>query len=382
MSTTLKYMPIFRSREWENKVLEYFDFGDRIYPCVEIIKEVDRLPAKPKKKSKKAIAVKNPKLFETVYGPLLKKIRAEYVFIDLPIHLSNRTKLKPNVLDFFTRVISRMEVRTEYIKKLIPWAGENVIPVISSYYDITGVPETIVWQENELRAAHFKTIAFRTFLNTFEQDIKQIKPVLQSHDYLIVDWGDEKLDLSDPTQMEIIGHLSKLNCTIITHRNPIANDVTNVGLEHGQIVDKIDNSLLDKYKTYGGVCFSDYAGIKKDNLDKGAPLTSPGFVYYDAVINEFYGFRFEHGGHKKGEQRPNIDEFVTRIVPDIIKSEASQRMLAHTLPFLGSANLGWRIIKNIKAQKEKGRSAAKFKRIGMEHYLHCIKTRIKNGDFD
>jgi hypothetical protein len=57
-------------------------------------------------------------------------------------------------------------------------------------------------------------------------------------------------------------------------------------------------------------------------------------------------------------------------------------MHTSSLDYLGVRNKGWQIIIDINKKKEKGKSPAKFKRIGMEHYLHCIKSRIENGDFD
>ena len=41
MGKLLKYMPVLRVRQEEVKVLKSFDFGNRIYPCLEIIKELD-----------------------------------------------------------------------------------------------------------------------------------------------------------------------------------------------------------------------------------------------------------------------------------------------------------------------------------------------------
>jgi hypothetical protein len=57
-------------------------------------------------------------------------------------------------------------------------------------------------------------------------------------------------------------------------------------------------------------------------------------------------------------------------------------MRANVLDFIGGGNKGWQIIQSISKDFESGKSPAKFKRIGMEHYLHCIKIRIENGDFD
>lgn len=57
-------------------------------------------------------------------------------------------------------------------------------------------------------------------------------------------------------------------------------------------------------------------------------------------------------------------------------------MLASGRGFIDNENIGWRIIKDIKGGLEPGKSMAKFKRISMLHYLHCIKTKIELGEFD
>ncbi|GAH21969.1 unnamed protein product, partial [marine sediment metagenome] len=80
---------------------------------------------------------------------------------------------------------------------------------------------------------------------------------------------------------------------------------TNIGLNHGQVVGTVDNSLLNKYAEFAGSCFSDYVGIKKDSVTDGGTI-SPGFIYYDAVENEFYGYRYRNGFR-------NLAEFETTI---------------------------------------------------------------------
>jgi len=376
MSKSLKYMPVLRGRQEEFKVLKTFDFGANIYPCLEIIKEIHRQPNKPKEGSKPSKA--KPKTFEGDYIPFIKNIKSERVFVDLPVHLNAETGMKIETFKFLRGIVAKREKRTEYMKKLIPLA-EKVIPVVSSYSQITGKTEITV-QENELRES-FKTIAFRTFMKTFFQDMKQIEPLLNKTDYVIMDWDNEALDLEDGDQVDIVDHLKKLKCNVIVHRNSFTSSITNTGLTHGELVDAIDNNLVDKFKEFAGSSFSDYAGIKKDYIGDGGSI-SPGFVYYDAVNNEFYGYRYEHGGHKKGDILPDLKEFETRIVPAVISSAASKRMQKDALDFLGNENYGWFVLKNIHAKKESGRSAPKFKRIGMEHYLHCIKTRVLNGDFN
>jgi len=385
MGTLLKYMPIFRVRQEETKVLKSFDFGDKIYPCLEIIKELDRV-VKPKKQVTAQVSLfesKKGKTFENVYIPLIESIKADKVFIDLPVHLPQSRSTKPPTLLFLRAVVTNREKRTEYLKKFKPVASK-VIPVISSYLQVSGEGNSISLQEKEIRK-DFKTLAFRTFIETFPQDIAQIKKTIKPNDFIIMDYENEELDKTDGDIQDIIADFKNLNCNIIIHRNQIPKDVTMTRLDHGNMIDTIDNSLPYIFKEFAGHCFSDYVGIRKDNITEGGVI-SPGFLYYDAVMNSFFGFRYKNGGHKKGEQKPDIIEFETTIVPAVIACKSSVRMEMDSLDYLGIDNMGWGIIKNIELGEnnggESGKNAGKFKRISMEHYLHCLKVKISNGDFD
>ena len=376
MNNQLKYVPIFRGRQQEIAVLKSFDFGKNIFPCLEIVKELDRIPPKPKLEGKKSAREPKIKTFEKVYLPLIDSIKAEKVFVDLPLHLTIHKNMKPETLLFLRTIVALRDKRTEYIRKLASLASK-VIPVISTYSQVTGERGSIVKQEQDIRSV-FGVIAFRTFAETFRQDIVQISKVVTSHDYLIMDWGDMELDLDDYDQVDIIEELKKLDCIIIIHRNAFPSTITMVGLEHGKIVESIDNSLLEKFTKFAGHCFSDYCGIKKDNISSGGVI-SPGFIYYDAVENSFFGFRFKNGSHKKGEAKPKLEEFEITIVPAVIASPATARMRSDPLDYLGPFNNGWKIIKNIELGAllgESGKSPAKFKRVSVEHYLHCMKVKL------
>jgi hypothetical protein len=148
--------------------------------------------------------------------------------------------------------------------------------------------------------------------------------------------------------------------------------IRNVDLVHKKVVADIDNTLLERYEEYSGTCFSDYSGIKKDGIGKGGTI-SPGFLFYDAINNVFYGYKSDI---KK------LEEFELTIVPAIITSSAAKSMRIHPLKFLNGINEGWKIIEDISLGGQSGKSPAKFKRIGMEHYLSCVKVKINNGDFD
>lgn len=374
---SLKYMPIFRVRQEEIKVLKSFDFQDRIYPCIEIIKAVDRVTPIYKKGSKTKIVSKKTKTFDQVYLPLIENIDSKKVFVDLPIHLRRSRDMKPETTKFLI-MISDRGVRTSLMKSLSPLA-QKIIPVISTYSGISGERGSITLQANDLRPL-FPVLSFRTFMRSFIQDFAQIEKLVKKDDYVIMDWEDVELDLDDPDQDEIVDRLKELKCNIVIHRNAFPKSITNVGLDHGRKVKSIDNSLLEKYTDFAGSSFSDYVGIKKDDITKGGTI-SPGFVYYDAVNNEYYGFRFLHGGLKKGETPPELQEFITTIVPAVISCAASKRMRSNSLGYLSPGNKGWTMINDINAGTEPGRSPAKFKRISMEHYIYCIRQRINNEDF-
>ncbi len=382
MSHQLIYAPVFRCRQQEIAVLKSYDFRPGMYPCVEIIKELPRKPPVPKEGANPPPKNKKPKTFETEYLAIVGNIKADKIFVDIPVHIKPGKKMSDEIIEFLSRMSASHKVRSKYIKKLFPFS-QKIIPVISSYAGITVERGSIDAQEKELRK-DFKHLAFRCFTLTALRDLLEIKKVIQKEDYLLMDWEEVDLDLTDLDQIEIINELKKLPCSVIAHRNPFPLNMTNSGLKHGEIIPTIDNGLFDNFKDFGGSCFSDFVGIKKDFGDGG--ITSPGFIYHDAVENSFYGFRYKNGGHKKDEIPPDISEFETTIIPSVIACEASERMHQHDLDYLGEDNKGWKTIKNIELGEssggESGKNAAKFKRISMEHYLHCIKTKILSGYFD
>lgn len=372
-------MPVFRARQQEIAVLKSFDFGENIFPCIEIVKELDRKSPPPR--AKKGKSVKSPivKSFEKVYLPLIQEIKAKRVFVDLPNHLDTVRGMNPDVILFLKTVVYLRKERTEYMKKLSSLANK-VIPVLSTYSQITNEIGSITKQADDLRPL-FKVLAFRTFPKTFSLDMPQIEKLVRRNDYVIIDFGNREVDMDDPDLQEIGEALRRIDCNIVIHRNAFPMDITLSKLSHNEVVDIIDNSILTKYRDFSGNCFSDFVGIKKDNKMGTGGISSPGFIFYDAVTNDFYGYRYKYGSHVKGETPPHPSEFETTIVPAVLSSEAAKRMKKNRLDFLGIENAGWKTILNISNKGESGQAPAKFKKIGMEHYLHCLKLKIANGDF-
>lgn len=356
--TDLIYMPTFRSRQQENIVLRSFEFGQHMYPMIEIIREHDR-----KRDEDKQLP------FQQIYTGLISDIQAERVFVDLPIYLKERASMNAEVLSFVRGVIGDVTTRTEYLLSLADQA-EKMIPVISSYLHKTGEADTLEYQTEQLRS-RFTSIAYRIMYSHFTEDWSIVEGLATESDFVILDL-DTIAPYPSPAIRQIITSWRHFDrCPKIVLRSAVNNDIQNVALDHGEIVFDADNSLLDNYKSsFNAHGFGDYAGIKKDDLTTGGTI-SPGFLFYDAVNNQFMGY--------KGQVR-NLEEFETTIVPDVLVSPAVLAMDEAIPPYLDDRNWGWQTLKRIREGEESGKSQAKFKRISMEHYLHCIRAKIEAGE--
>lgn len=379
MDTTLKYVPVFRSKQQEISVLTTFKFDKRVYPCLEIIKEFDRVPKKSESgKQVSLFGNSKSKTFESCYTAVITSIKAQKVFVDLPTHLRTTRNMKKESLKFFTGVVTKREKRTAYLLKL-KHLSNRIIPVVSTYQQISGEVDSISKQANDLKS-HFSSIAYRIMIPTYEQDIQEIRKCIRKSDFIFVDYENDEIDENDWEALEIKKAMEDIDAHKIIHRNQIPDSTTMTGLEHRERIETIDNSLPFIHKKLGGHSFSDYVGIKKDNITDGG-VQSPGFIFYDATENSFFGYRYKYGGHKKGEVKPNLAEFETTIVPAVLESQSVARMRAANKNYLDKNNWGWNTLNQIESGKENGRNAAKFKRISMEHYLHCIQQKLRAEEF-
>lgn len=368
MNNAFIYMPVFRIRQEETKVLTSFSFNDQMIPCVEIVKGLLRKPVAPKMKG---TAPKAKKSFEAVYFPVISSIKSKYVFVDLPVHFDQKKKTKKDVLEFLRTVADKRAVRTEHMIKLAPLA-DRVIPVISSYFQKTGEGSTIIKQEKDLRST-FKKLAFRVLLTNIESDLQQVIQVAQPQDYLILDLQETEANIACDEIKELSHTLRSFsNCPIIILRSVVNKSITNTGLKHGELIDEVDNALLEDFKKLGGSGYGDYAGIKKDDITVGGAI-SPGFIYFDPIYNLYYGF--------KGSDDKELSDFNTIIVPAALNSAATHRMQQSGRDYLDDNNKGWIMLTRIDQGAESGMNQAKFKRISIEHYLHCMRIKINAGDF-
>jgi Beta protein len=360
----LKYVPVFRSRQQEVAVLKSFDFGKSIYPCLEIFMET--LNARETFVDGRKFP-KRTKTFEESYFPLINVIKADKIFIDLPVHFTRSGKMDPKCADFLQRVIADRKRRTEYMLKFKKF-GARVIPVISSYFARSGEKNTIIVQATELRE-DFKGLGFRVLVENFDRDISQIEQIIKPEDFIILDFGEQPINEIDPGQIDIISKLKEIKATVIIHKSPILIETKNKELNHGIVVKEFINDQKDKYRLLAGSCFSDYAGIKKGDMRASGSngKFTPALIFYNPLENSFYGFKGVYA---------DLNSFKNVIVPDLFALKSILLLRKNKLNYLGKSNWGWNYLEDVFEGRENGRSLAIYKKVSMMHYLNCIKIQL------
>ena len=246
MPFTFKYVPVLRSRQQELIVLDNFDFGDRMYPMLEIIKEKDR--------------INNSRSPQEIWLGHITQAHATRVLVDLPVYIRDTSSMQDDVLSFNRTMLSNIDRRIAFFESLAP-AREKVIPVMSSLLQKTGEVGTLSTQIQAARNT-FDTIAIRSFTSSFEADFGEIQAHLAPGDILIYD-----MDTAQPLNPLVKRHKARLDTVQgaykVAVRSAINTEIQNIKLDHGEVVADADNSLLDVFQSILGMhAFGDYAGIK------------------------------------------------------------------------------------------------------------------------
>jgi len=353
MFEDLRYIPVFRGRQQELMTLKEFDFGAHLFPMIEVIKEKDR--------------INNSSSSDEIYSEIIKSIQARKVFIDLPTYLKQTTSTQKEVIKFMNTVLGQIDARISFFKSLSS-EKEKVVPVISSLTLINGeVKENEMLEQFTELSKTFTNFAFKVYLKSFDHDVKAVKLLLREvnpADHILI-YDIDQNEVTAPIVRKQIAELKDFSNKAII-RSAINDNVQNTNLINGELVEEINNSLMELYKDQGFKFWGDYAGIKKDSLTSGGTI-SPGFLFFDAYNNFFYGF--------KGQTK-SLNEFEDTIIPSILGSEAYLN-LRNNFPEFINDNPGIKILNDMSDGLEPSRSQAKFKKIAMLHYLFSIKTSIE-----
>lgn len=349
MSSILRYVPVFRARQQEILVLKETDFGNSIYPMVEAIKEKDRK--------------NNPQSSFEIYSDLIESISSDYVFLSLPNYIKLSNSTQSDVVTFSRLVLESVVGRVGFFRQFT--TIERVVPVISSLLNLLGEADTITRQSDGLVGMYSK-VAYMTNPDSFEEDIVEIEQCIRNEsDFFIYDLG--KVSTTNPIYRKhnrIIRDRFQ-GVTKIIIRSALNSEIKNVELDHNDVISEADNSLIESFERESFDAFGDYVGIKKDDMTAGGTI-SPGFIFYDPYDNLYYGF--------KGEEKA-LDQFKDFIVPAVLESPPFIRLEKNYNSFV-EGNPGVQMLRNILIGVENGRNQAKFKKIAMLHYLHCMKVWI------
>jgi hypothetical protein len=336
---------VFRFRAQERKAFCATPFSNKLLPLIEIVTE------KPTSNSK-----------SDSIAQLLKDIEDTNtsIILDIPMYIKIKNRTTKTVRDYLTPVLAEPKKRIEILTDPRLVESEKVIPTIT-YNPNSPYPDGyLVHQEKHLRN-YYKHIAFRIYPNHFVDSISEINSIIRQDDIIILDIDESSH--SHPVNRKLykqVHDLSKQNgSTSVLIRSAIPRDLTNVDLDHGNIIQEADNSLLTDYYALGFNAFGDYCGVKKDELTEGGTI-SPGYIMYSWKDNSFYGF--------KGVLN-QAATFETIVVPSVTSSGVwNEYSQTHQMNCFGCNT-----IENIKQNKKRGKSQPEWKGFACGHYLYTME---------
>lgn len=327
------------------KQLYEIPISEKVLPLIEVIQE------KTKTNSSKDFIDELALIFDS------NKIESS-IMIDL-IKTNIPNNIMPTVRDFLTKVNRKRDFYLGYFSRLKEI--KNAIPVISynpNSFDISN----IIDDEKSLRS-EFAKLAFRLTSGTFSAVFPQIRKVIKKTDFLILDIGSASH--INPALRRMYADIDKFRsstkCKTIIINSTKAKEVTNVGLEDGEPIFNIDNSLRETYENYQFDGFGDYACIINELPSSGGTI-SPAGIYYSYKYNYFIGYR----------RNKDLSEFDNYIAPAIVASDYWKEFSKthhKTCP-------GCKTIRGIVQGTAMGKSQAKWKGITMSHYIYTISENL------
>lgn len=268
--------------------------------------------------------------------------------------------IMPAVRDFLTKVNRKRGFYIDILKRLK--TIKNAIPVVSYNPNSLDI-EDLIDDTANLRD-DFEKLAFRLTSTTFSAVFEDIKELIDESDYLILDI-DSASHINPALKrmyLDILKAKKQIGFTSIILNSTKAKEVTNIGLEDGEPIFAIDNSLKDAYKKpHGFDGFGDYACVVNELPSSGGTI-SPAGIYYSYDYNYFVGYR----------KSRDLADFENHIAPAIVASEYWDEYSDdhhEKCP-------GCRTIYGITEGQEAGKSQAKWKGITMAHYIYTMSEKL------
>lgn len=334
------YMPTMRYREQEKYAYKSVDLKENFVPLFEFVSKTQRNR-------------------ETIENFISDTETENIVLIDVPLYLPMRTQTDQKAREFITPMKANSQIKANFLTDKRLLEKDKFIPVVSYDPHVPYQPNEVMKQITTLKK-HYNKIAYRAFYNHFQSFLDQASQFVEPNDILILD-----LDEASQTHpkfkkvhQKVIEYVQNHSLKSVILRSAIPDETTNTGLENNEIVDSIDNSLLEDYKSYGYSAFGDYVGVKKDNMSTGGRI-SPGYLFYSWEDNSFYGYKgiFE-----------DAPSFTNVLVPEIMKSIPMNEFNdSHKTSCYGCAS-----IINISKGVKRGNSQPAWKGYAAGHYLYTL----------
>ena len=343
-----KYVPVLKNRIAEKEALQNQIVSNKVLPLIEMVIEKPRVASQGD--------------FATSHESFFKDIKSPSILVDIPMYLHLSDKTLETVYNFIGPIYRDPIIKVNYLNLLTKIKDKNVIPVIS--YSPNNYFDTIIVQQRKLLDKSFKTVAYRVFLENFNEAIEEIKLCVKPADIVILDIGE--VPHTGRTLKNFYNKLHDLkkthNCFNVLIRSALPSTLKNTELIDGKYIDAADNSLIDYYENYNFDAFGDCAGIKRTEIDD-IPVSSPAYVYYYRDDNVYVGFK---GEYKK------ISSFESLVLPKYSKSDFWKKIS----PTHKEKCYGCNMVSNMISGVQSSNSATKWKTITISHYLKSIDENL------
>ena len=342
----MKYVPILRYRQEERAALRSLALTAKTMPLIELVKD------KPNANMKGNFKEAYERDLDTVEVPFM---------VDFPVYLPLNASTQDDVRSFLLPLKrDRKRVITRFIELS---SVANLVPVLSYDPYTTYAPGSVAKEAAVLRQ-NFPRLAFRVHIGHFDDLVADLVGTARTNDIAIFDL--DKAPHSNPVLQAKYQKMQRLKsrtgCITVLARAALGAEITNVGLSHGQPIAEADNSLLTMFGTYKFDTFGDFAGIKKDLLQKGGSV-SPGLIYYYWTDNCYMGYR----GNVKA-----LSEFRQHIVPSLVASPLWKALSPQHL----ASCPGCKYVAEVHSGNQTGANQAIWKRASIMHYIHTMEESL------
>lgn len=341
----MKYFPTMCGNETMKNILKKQKISDCITPVFEMVNTV--APRKDKRG------------YFGYWADMFNNYDSMTV-VDIPMeHQEFLGKMEPEYRQFFTDVYTKPDFRVNTLNKFD--ISDKVIPTLSHNPSMPYSHQLI--DENSKLSKNFKRKAVRLFTSSPIVAYEDCKKILNENDILFVDIHENTAEYATIMLDNARKVKADTNCHIVIKQTSVGNGYKNTELPDSKITkgtktyEHIKHSLYIEYKNLGFDGFSDYVGVRKYTL-KNIPIVSPGFLIFDNSDGSYYGYKGTYD---------DLDSYL-----DIIKKYEKSIHWKNIKNSHRKICEGCKVLDKMISTRSSYKSAPKWKRVSMSHYIASI----------